>query len=151
MMISRRSALLGGVCLAAVAGGVAFAVKPGAIKAHAQQVIARVFGTDIALTPAAREFSEAYEVFVIDKGMSGRAVNAVFNLRAGNLPYVEDERDKLDRSIVSKFATSTNVVLSAETGADLEFFGIFHPVENGCTNQLSHTGLVWADPGAQSG
>lgn len=151
MMISRRGALLGGVCLATVIGGLRFVLQPGAIKAHAQQVIARVYGSEIAEKPATEEFTSAYENFLINKGMPGHVANAIFNLKGGNLPYVKDERAKLDRSIVVKFATSTNVVLSTETGSDLEFFGIFHPITNSCINQLSHNGLVWAEPIAQSG
>ncbi|WP_170401414.1 hypothetical protein [Ruegeria arenilitoris] len=142
MMISRRSALLGGVCLAAVAGGVGFALLPGGIAAHARRVIARVYGSDIAAQPAAQAFCDGYETFLIEKGLSGQVANAIFNFKAGNLPYVEGKRAKLDRSIVVKFATSTNVVLSAETGVELEYSGVFHPIENSCSNQLSHLGLL---------
>jgi hypothetical protein len=151
MMISRRSALLGGVCLAAVAGGVGFALQPGGIAAHARQVIARVYGYDIAAHPAAQAFCEDYEAFLIEKGLTGHMVNAIFNLKAGNLSYLEDKKARLDRSIVVKFATSTNVVLSVETGEELEHFGIFHPVENSCSNQLSHLGLLPSDSVASAG
>lgn len=151
MKVSRRTALLGGVSLAAFAGGLGIAARPGGIAAHARQVIGRVYGADVAEHPATQAFCAAYEAFVFDKGLPGRAANAIFNLKAANLPYVQDETARMDRSIVVKFATSTNVVLAQETGAELEFAGIFHPVQSSCSNQLSHFGLLWAEPVASAG
>lgn len=145
MRITRRTALLGGFSLAAFAGGLGFAARPGGIAAHARQVIGRVYGSDVAKHPAAGEFCAAYEAFVIEKGLSGRVANAIFNMKAANLPYVQDETARMERSIAVKFATSTNVVLSQENGAELEFVGIFHPVQSSCSNQLSHFGLQWGD------
>ncbi len=76
MMISRRNALLGGVCLAAVACGIGFALQPGRIAAHARRVIARVYGADIAARPAAQAFCDACETLVIQKGLSGFSIRS---------------------------------------------------------------------------
>jgi len=138
MKITRRRFFVGTGAMAGIAAALGgYAVFPGGVERHALDVVARVYGPDIATTPAARDFARAYESFVREKGFSGLAVNAVYRFGAQNIPGVRRRLTVLDESIVTKFATSTNVVLSSETGAPLVFTGIFHPYLNSCANQLS--------------
>jgi hypothetical protein len=139
MSLTRRKALLFGA--AAGAAGLGGAVLRGAgrggVAAHALEVIERVYGPDFAAHEAAIEFAAVYEGFVLDKGLSGRLLNAWYRLGLKSAPILGNRLAEIDLSIIEKFATSTNVILASETGVPLEFIGLFQPYLSACANQLA--------------
>ncbi len=135
MNLSRRKILALGA--GAVGVGVAYrAIKGHGIAAHALDVIRTVYGQDMAQQSAASEFAQAYEEFVLEKGAQGRMLDMVYWSGLDDAPYVEDYLSRIDKSVIDKFATSTNVIKAAEEGVPLEFFTVFDPLQTPCMNQL---------------
>jgi hypothetical protein len=143
MRLSRRGVLLSSAAaLTAAAAAGAYGLLPGGMVAHALDVIARVYGPAIAAEPASREFAEAYERFVLEKGAQGQALNGAYRLGLDHLPLVRDRLAQIDDSIVYKFATSTNVILATETGVPLVFVTLYQPYITPCASQLGANAIA---------
>ncbi|WP_170422149.1 hypothetical protein [Ruegeria arenilitoris] len=135
MKLSRRKVMALGV--GAVGAGLAYrGLKGHGIAGHALDVIRDVYGPDIAADPAALEFAQAYEAFVLEKGVQGRMLDMGYWAGLQTLPYVSDKLSRINDSVIDKFATSTNVILATERNVPLEFVALFSPYENSCQNQL---------------
>ncbi len=138
MKLSRRALMLGAA--GAVGGGSAIgavAVRQGAIAEFVLEVVAKSFGPQFAAEPAAREFADVYEAFVDGRGGLGLTVHALYGLELDRIEPIKRRLMPQWRSIVQKFAMSTNVVLAHETGAPLAFMGLYAPYHSPCSNQLS--------------
>lgn len=132
----RRTLALGAFAGAAL--GLGLAARPGrGVASHALDVIREVFGPEFSSQEAAREFAQVYQAFVLEKGLSGRAVHLAYRFGLQGLPVLGTRMSRIDDSVIEKFATSTNVILAAERGEPLVFTGLFHPYETPCLNQLS--------------
>lgn len=139
MRISRRKVIALGVGV--VGAGVAYrAIKGHGISRHALEVIRDVYGPDIANDPAAHAFAQAYEEFVLEKGIQGQMLDVGYWAGLQDLPYVSEKLGKINDSVVDKFASSTNVILATELGKPLEFVALFDPFQNTCQNQLGAQG-----------
>ncbi|WP_170784284.1 hypothetical protein [Ruegeria lacuscaerulensis] len=135
MSWSRRRVLALGV--GALGAGVAYRlIKGHGIAGHALDVINRIYGPQIARQDAATEFAYAYEEFVLEKGIEGKALDLGYWSGLHRLPYAKDVLGKIDDSVIDKFATSTNVIRAAEDGLPLEFVALFEPYHTPCLNQL---------------
>lgn len=138
MRFSRRQTLAFGVVagLAGIGGAFAATRKRG-IASHTLDVIAEVYGPEVATQDAARDFALTYEAFVLEKGLQGRAVQTAYRFGLQHLPAIGARLSRIDDSVIDKFAQSTNVILAVERGEPLVFVGLFHPYETPCLNQLS--------------
>jgi hypothetical protein len=138
MKLTRRQTLTMGVVAGAAGIGLGLKATTGrGIGAHALAVIREVYGPEFAQQDAALAFARDYEAFVLEKGLSGRAVDLSFRLGFQRLPAVGPRLDRIDDSVIDKFATSTNVILAAERGEPLIFVGLYRPYDTPCQSQLS--------------
>ncbi|WP_170558135.1 hypothetical protein [Ruegeria atlantica] len=139
MKLSRRKVMALGAGI--VGAGLAYrAIKGHGIAGHALEVIRDVYGPEIANDPAAHEFAQAYEDFVLEKGTQGQVLDLVYWSGLQDAPFVSKKLSRIDDSIIDKFATSTNVILATELGKPLEFVALFDPFQNTCQNQLGAQG-----------
>lgn len=140
MRLSRRNVLF--FAIGAAGAGIAYrAIGEHGIAAHALDVISEVYGPEFAAQDAAHDFAEAYEAFVLKKGVPGRLVDAAYRFGLQNLPYVDGRLKRIDASVIEKFAMSTNVILAAERGEPLVFVSLFHPYQAACMNQLGASAI----------
>ncbi len=105
-------------------------------------VIETAFGPEIAATPAAKAFAQAYLEAMPENGPDNSVLNdAAFALSVFFRQPRYTERG-LFNGVVNAFARSTNVVSRSDESQELEFVLLFDPYLNPCSNQLS----VFFDP-----
>lgn len=151
MKTSRRTAILGGVAVCALA--LAPIARSGVVQ-HGLGLIRRHFGETIAESDAAKEFMQAYVERAADRmhrrfgGEPGEEPGVPANLAAEAVEIYADYglagiglagsvNIALEESIIRLFLLSTNAYLAYRDGTALTFLALADPYEAPCVNQLS--------------